>query len=425
MPTRGILRRLTASGLARNSGSMLVYQLGRVLVQGIYFILAASALGVSGFGTLSALLALAALAAPFGSLGSINLMIRGVVRNPQTAPRELATALVVTVLSGLAMVGLLALATPLIAPATTNASLVALVAAAELLGSRVVEVTGAVYQAKHRMMRTATLLLSLQIARLAGAAFLLALPGEVNLQTWVLVLVGSSAVVTMIVVAFTVHDIGLARPDLRGYARQWREGMLFAVSLSSQSVYNDIDKAMLGRLASVEAAGLYTAAYRVVDMTFTPVRAMLAAAYPRFFREGASGTTKALVFTRVLAKPAVLYSLATGLVLLLGADLLPVVLGSDYAGAVDALRWLAVIPLLKAAHYLAADTLTGTGHQGSRTIAQISIAVLNVLLNLVLIPAYGYHGAIAASLVCDGLLAVALWLVLLHIHRRNTRRAKQ
>lgn len=418
------LGRLASSGLVRNSGSMLLYQVGRVLVQGVYFILAASLLGVTGFGTLSALLALAALAAPFGSLGSINLMIRDVVHDAGTAPRQLATALVVTLLSGLAMVGLLVLAAPLVAPQGVSPHLLALVVVAELLGARVVEVAGAVYQAKHRMMRTATLLLSLQIARLAGAGVLLLLPQDVTLEAWVAALVASSATVTLGVVGFTIRDVGLARPDLRSYTRRWREGMLFAVSLSSQSVYNDIDKAMLGRLASVEAAGLYTAAYRVVDMVFTPVRAMLAAAYPRFFRAGASGSVKALVFTRTLAKPAVGYSIAVGAVLLLGADLVPVVLGPDYEGAVDAMRWLAVIPLLKATHYLAADTLTGTGHQGVRTVVQVGIAVLNVALNLVLIPLYGYHGAIAASLVCDGLLAVVLWGALLRVRRRELAEAR-
>jgi O-antigen/teichoic acid export membrane protein len=50
---------------------------------------------------------------------------------------------------------------------------------------------------------------------------------------------------------------------------------------------------------------------------------------------------------------------------------------------------------------------------------QIAIAVGNVLLNLALIPTYGYRGAIVASLLSDGLLAVLLWGVVLIKLRLN------
>jgi O-antigen/teichoic acid export membrane protein len=168
---------------------------------------------------------------------------------------------------------------------------------------------------------------------------------------------------------------------------------------------------MLFRLTTPDATGVYTAAYRVVDMAFIPMRAVLAAAYPRFFASGAGGLAGALALTRHLAVPSAAYAVAASLALLLGAPLLPVLLGESYAGSVGVLRALAVLPLLKVAHHLAADTLTGAGHQGARSAWQVAVAVVNVAANLVLIPAYGVSGAVASSIACDGLLAVALWAV--------------
>jgi len=44
-----------------------------------------------------------------------------------------------------------------------------------------------------------------------------------------------------------------------------------------------------------------------------------------------------------------------------------------------------------------------------RTSVQLGVAGLNLLLNLWLIPLWGWKGAAVASWVSDGLLAVVLW----------------
>ena len=62
-------------------------------------------------------------------------------------------------------------------------------------------------------------------------------------------------------------------------------------------------------------------------------------------------------------------------------------------------------------HYFAADSLTGAGMQGIRTAVQVGIAILNVLLNLWLIPLYSWRGAAWSSLASDAMLAAGLWLV--------------
>ena len=112
------------------------------------------------------------------------------------------------------------------------------------------------------------------------------------------------------------------------------------------------------------------------------------------------------------------YGLFATASLLLFAELIPVVLGSDYESAVSAVRAMAVIPLLKALHYLAADTLTGSRMQGARSAAQLGVAALNIALNVVLIPKFGYHGAIIASIASDAVLGLALWTIIVRRVRR-------
>jgi O-antigen/teichoic acid export membrane protein len=72
---------------------------------------------------------------------------------------------------------------------------------------------------------------------------------------------------------------------------------------------------------------------------------------------------------------------------------------------VEALRWLSVLPILKALHYFFTNALTGAGYQALRARIQAGVAVFNVLINLWLIPAYSWRGAAWSSIASDGLLA--------------------
>ena len=194
---------------------------------------------------------------------------------------------------------------------------------------------------------------------------------------------------------------------------------MFSLSGSARSIYDDIDKAMLARFDALGVTGIYGAAYRIIDVAFLPVRALVFAAYPRFFARGASGIRSALKFAQALLPAAAAYGLVAAAALFALSPLVPLVLGPSFAGVAVAIRWLAVLPLLRAMHYFAADALTGAGHQELRTAAQIGVALLNVALNLLLSPAYSWLGAAWASLASDGALAVSLWMILIGLTRRS------
>jgi O-antigen/teichoic acid export membrane protein len=178
---------------------------------------------------------------------------------------------------------------------------------------------------------------------------------------------------------------------------------------------------MLARLSTLEATGIYGAAYRLIDVSFVPIRSLLAAAYPRFFQEGARGVRASLAVARQLLPVATGYAVAAGLVLFLVAPLLPRILGADYQSSIEATRLLAILPLFKAVHYFAADTLTGAGYQGRRTVAQVVVAAVNIAINIPLIAHASWRGAAWASIASDGLLAVMLWTVLWATCRQEDR----
>jgi O-antigen/teichoic acid export membrane protein len=96
----------------------------------------------------------------------------------------------------------------------------------------------------------------------------------------------------------------------------------------------------------------------------------------------------------------------------------PLILGPEYRYTAEALRWLALLPVLKVMHYFLSDSLTGAGYQGVRTCIQGGVALFNVLINLWIIPAYSWRGAAWSSIASDALLACSVGTAAFVLSRR-------
>jgi O-antigen/teichoic acid export membrane protein len=203
------------------------------------------------------------------------------------------------------------------------------------------------------------------------------------------------------------------------------EGFYFSITLASQSIYNDVDKIMLVRLSTLEAAGIYGSAYRLIDVAFQPVGSLIYSAYARFFQHGQGGLAASTGFAKRLLPFAVGYALLATVGLYSTAPIVPLVLGTKFSAGVGALRWLSPLLIFKAIHYFLADSLTGAGFQGARCAVQAAIAGVNVVLNLWLIPAYSWRGAAWSSLACDGLLVLALLLTIAILLGTNVVRRRR
>ena len=281
-------------------------------------------------------------------------------------------------------------------------------AIAELYFSRIVDLSAQAFQAFQQLQWTAQLRVMLHLLLLAAAlAMSLYTPSPTPVQ-WGLLYLSATLVGALLSVWLVEHRLGRPRLTLSTNVDQLKEGCYFSVSVAAHNAYNDIDKTMLARLATLPAVGIYAVAYRIIDIAFGPVRALLDASYTQYFQHGTGGIRGSLMLTKRLLPIAGVYSLVAVAVLWVIAPLLPTVFGDDYQAAAEALRWLAILPPLKVVHYIAADTLTGADFQGRRTLVQVAIALFNVCMNFLLIPRYSWRGAAWASIASDLLLAIIL-----------------
>ena len=192
------------------------------------------------------------------------------------------------------------------------------------------------------------------------------------------------------------------------------EGFYFSVGTSAATLYNDVDKIMLAKFSSFTATGIYAAAYRIIDVSMAPVRSLATAAYPRFFEKGMGGLRSTYPYALRLMSRTSAYGILVFAGLWLSAPLLPHVLGPGYANAAQALRLLSLLPLLRCLHTPLADSLSGAGRQRTRSLLQVVVAVVNIVLNFAVLPRYGWLGACYTSLASDTLLVVVLWAATLY-----------
>jgi O-antigen/teichoic acid export membrane protein len=418
---QNLAQRYLGSVLAKNTIWMIMGQGLRLVVQAAYFTVIARSLGASNYGAFVGVVALVGIVFPFGTLGSGQLLIKNVSRDKSLFATYWGRALFTTAVSTSILFALVAILSRFLLPDAIPLRLVFLVSGADLFGMSFITMCAQAFQAFERLNWTATINVLISTSRLVGALILISMDRHPSALEWGYLYASTTAVVVVLCLALVCFKIGWPHFNWRRPAAELREGFYFSVSFSAQTIYNDIDKTMLTRLGSLEAAGIYGAAYRLIDVSFAPVWCLMAAAFPNFFRMGAEGITTTLIYAKRLLLRALTYASLAAVCILLFAGIVPYILGPEYARTVEALRWLSLLPFLKALHYFLSDALTGAGYQAVRTSIQAGVAVFNVAINFWLIPAYSWRGAAWASIASDSLLVCGIGTAAFILFRRSQK----
>lgn len=413
--------RLRLSLLVRNASWMCVGQGLSVVCQGVYFILLARLLGVLEYGIYVGAMAMVMVVAQYCALGSHSVFLRYVSFDPGCYAKYWGNVLLTT----LSVASFCTLLVIWLGPAMAHGdsrTLFAWVAVANCLCAQLTAAAGRVFQTFERMRITAFLNLLTNLARTVLAASMLGWLHRATSVQWALGAMLISAAAAAAAVAMVAWEYGKPEFSVRLAGERAGEGFVFALSYSTTGISNDIDKAMLGHYGMNVANGIYTLAYRVVDVCTMPLASIQAAAFPRFFQKGIAGVNSTAEYAIRIAKRTAPLALVSSVVMIIAAPIIPHVVGQSFSGSVEALRWLALLPLFRSLHMSAGDALSGAGHQKTRLTTQTVVAIFNFATNLYVIPHYGWHGAAWSSLATDGLLAILNWTVLLAV-RDHARKA--
>ena len=413
---------LFQSGLAKDTLWMLCSKLFNVVIQAAYFIIVARLLGRENYGSFIAITATASIVFPFVGLGSEHLLVKNVSTNRETFSTHWGNSLLLLTTNGAFCSIVLLLLSRLLFSQDVPLGAILVILLADLICLALLDLGFKSLMATNLVNKTAQLGILSTCSKLLAALTLAVFFTNPSVATWGYLYFASSAIMAIITILLVNKMVGLPRPILSELKSNITQGVYFSISTSANNINANLDKSMLGKLASDGAAGIYGSAYRFIDVGNVPLFALSGATYTRFFQHGASGIRGSLSFAKRLLPVLVLYAIASVVGYWLLAPYIPLILGPDYREAVEALLWLSPLPAIATFQYLAADTLTGSGNQKARSIVQVSAAIINVLLNIWLIPQFSWKGAAYATLISDSLRLLSLWVIVFLIYQREIKR---
>ncbi|MEM7758605.1 MAG: oligosaccharide flippase family protein [Cyanobacteria bacterium P01_A01_bin.40] len=412
-------KNLFQSSLARDTLWMLFSKLFNVVMQAAYFVIVARLLGKENYGSFIVITATASIVFPFVPLGSEHLLVKNVSTNRATFGTYWGNGLVLSTANGAFFAIVLLIVSPLLFPNDVQWVTILLILLADLICLALLDLGFKSLMATNMVNKTAQLGILSTCSKLLAALSLAVFFPNPSVATWGYLYFSSSIIMATITILLVNKMVGSPRPALSELKSNIVQGLYFSISTSANNINANLDKSMLGKLAGVGAAGIYGSAYRFIDVGNVPLLALFGATYTRFFQHGASGIRGSLGFAKRLLPILTLYAITSVIGFWLLAPLIPMILGPDYSDAIDALLWLSPLPAIATFQYLAADTLTGSGYQKARSVVQVGAAIINVLLNIWLIPQFSWKGAAYATLISDSLRLLCLWIIVFLIYRRE------
>jgi len=387
--------------------SMLSGNFGKIIIQTFFFFLFARIIGVKEFGAFSAIFSLISIASPFSGLGYGNILIKEVSLNKRTITINFYNSILVLIICSSILTFFLSLVSYLMFSSFISLYFLILLCCCELFFQRLLELFSQCYIGLSKMKRTGIIYIFQSISRLLPVFFLLNI-GHDKLDVWV------SLYFTFLLISIFYCIIQLKkyikspRFNFSKMKTDLKDSIYFSIGLASQSIYNDIDKTLLGKFGTLEYTGLYSMAYKLIDVVFIPAKALLGTTYPQFFKLGNVGIKATISLAAKIISILIIYSLLAVILLMVLFKYIISLLGEQYKGIGDILKWIIVIPILRSIHYPIADAITGSGYQKYRSFVQIFIAIGNALFTIIFIIYFNQTYVIGVSVISD----VALMLLL-------------
>jgi O-antigen/teichoic acid export membrane protein len=382
-----------------------------------YFLLVARGLGPHDYGMVASVFALLVVIGSFSSWGSDHILIRTVTKTPERFRDYFGNTLIMTAATAVPL-ALLVYGAQTFAVGMAVLPFAAF-AIGELFFGRLLAVSVSCFMSFERGTDLLVINSFFSGMRIATCVAAILVSRPLSLEIWAVWYLGGVLISGTAVLAYPLWRLGLPR-----WYVAWHEiglGFHFCLFYSADAAVRDMDKPMVALFAGPSAAGLYNAAYRIVDAVTMPLRAMAAAFYARFFRHGHQGIERSFQFALKVLPLTLTYTLFAGVMLTFGADYLPLLLGEKFRAAVPVTATLAFLPVFTGLTSLGGDILTSAGRQRTRALVMVCLSLSPVVFSSLLVPRFGAIGAAYGSLANAAVVSATIWTMVLLSRRKAAR----
>jgi O-antigen/teichoic acid export membrane protein len=202
---------------------------------------------------------------------------------------------------------------------------------------------------------------------------------------------------------------GRLRPTLAGAWSILREAWPLALSGGAILIYYNCDTIILGFTDGDEVVGQYATAYKLMLVAAVITAALWNAYFPALARAHNSPAQATLLSREYLGLLAWMGLPIAALGWACGRHVVTLMYGAEFAASGPYFEWLCLNIGVMFVNYGVVSTMVPWGHQALQFKITATAAVVNLGLNLVVIPLYGPWGAIATTIAAE-LVVLALGL---------------
>ncbi len=403
------------------SGSAL---LASSVAQLLTFAILARFLGVAQFGTYAVITAIINVGVQLCGLGAQESLIRRVAQAPESYPRLIGHAAILSVISGavLFVIGMIVL--PLAAPASEDLA-TTLVTSALLLFSnlfllKAISLSTQAFIAHSRFGAANRLDVIFAFVRTTAAVLGCMVFGVSSVAEWAWWFFGAHFVMA----GFAIWQVGpLGLPKLTILKEEIRIGFLFSTQFVFRAIRGNADLLILGTVAGAEILGSYSVARRILESSFLSIEALNRLIYPGSAAKAANGIHNAWQRTRKVAVAAVGISIASAMAIFIIAPFLPLLFGDEYVSLVWLTRVLCWVVVPMGAYAAALEVLGAAGLQGSRAAILNSGNLVGSAIVALATYTFGIFGTLTSYYLVEIAVGIASWWVLAHhvsVHRARS-----
>ncbi len=395
----------TLQKITKNVSVVFISQIVSYLLGFFTILYIARYLGAGGFGIISLALSLSAIFGVFVDMGLNTLMVREVARNKELSDKYVSNSSIMKVILAFLTFGLLALAVHIIGYSQLISNIIYLITLSVVITSFSGILTS-LFQANEKMEYFSISNILASIILLSGT--IIGIYFGFSITYFALIYILSSLVVfiyCLIIYLLKFSYIKL-EIDLSFWMPTLKEAWPFGVIFLSGMLYTYVDSIMLSILKGVEAVGWYSAAYRFMYIALLLPNAINMAIFPVMSRlyANSSKNNLTLLYERYF-KYMIIIAIPIGLgTTLLAKDLILLLYGTGYTESIIALQilvWAIVFTFAGAAYV---QLLQSINKQMIVTKISLVCLIINIILNLILIPHYSYVGASIATVITEVIL---------------------
>ncbi|MEL7669187.1 flippase [Methanobacterium sp.] len=387
--------------IVKNTSMLFIAQIiGYIL---LFFIAMYTAryLGTNGFGNLSIALALTGIFGIFTDLGIGLLSIRNIARDLSLKDKYITNILLIKFFLSILTFGLIMVTVTIFNYPGDIKLLIYLIAISTIINA-FSSPFNATFQAYEKMEIPAISSIISNVIVFSGVFVAIYFNKDIFFFALLYIISSLACLLFNFMVYVWNFSFPLANIDLKLWKYIINDAWPFALMGISASIYLWIDSLLLSIMVSSEAVGIYNSAYRILMILYVIPAIFIAALFPVMSKH--FKTAKDLL--KIEYEKAFKYLAITSIFIfingiLFAENIIKLIFGNEYLSSILILQILMLSVPIIFLNSLSGNILAATNKQRFLSIVAILNALLNVTLNLFLIPKYSYIGASVVTVLTE------------------------